>query len=87
MWLTTIENKYFVKMLWHLLDEYVKVTVLLVCSICNFFFLSLICALFSYISTNYIKSGNAAIVFCHGSYNVFHYSSTMQFWWATLSFF
>ena len=32
LWLTTIENKYFVKMLWHLLGECVKVTVLLVCS-------------------------------------------------------
>ena len=30
--LTTTENKCFVKMLWHLLGECVKVTVLLVCS-------------------------------------------------------
>ena len=35
LWPTTTENKCFVKMLWHLLGEYVKVTVLLVCSICT----------------------------------------------------
>ena len=35
MWPTTTENKCFVKMLWHLLGEYVKATVLLVCSICT----------------------------------------------------
>ena len=29
---TTTKNKYFVKMLWHLLGECVKVTVFLVCS-------------------------------------------------------
>ena len=45
MWLTTTENKCFVKMLWHLLDECVKVIVLLVCSggtvatVATFFFL------------------------------------------------
>ena len=33
LWLTTIENKYFVKILWYLLGEYVKTTILLVCSI------------------------------------------------------
>ena len=32
LWPTTIENKCFVKMLWHLLGECVKTTVLLVCS-------------------------------------------------------
>ena len=54
LWPTITENKYFVKMLWHLLGEYVKVTVLLVCSICivhRFFFFfpqSSICALFFY---------------------------------------
>ena len=32
LWLTTTENKYFVKMLWHLLGECIKTTVLLVCS-------------------------------------------------------
>ena len=54
LWLTTTENKCFAKMLWHLLGKYVKVTVLLVCSICTvhrafffFFFKSSICALFS----------------------------------------
>ena len=74
-------------MLWHLLGECVKVTVLLVCSICIFFFQSSICAIFSYISINYIKSSYAATVFCHCSYNVFHCSSMVQFWWANLSFF
>ena len=34
------KNKYFVKMLWHLLGECVKTTVLLVYSICIFFFQS-----------------------------------------------
>ena len=34
LWQTRTENKYFVKILWHLLGECVKVTVLLVCSIC-----------------------------------------------------
>ena len=52
-----------------------------------FFFQSSICALFSYISINYIKSGYAATVFCHYSYNIFHCSSIVQFWWAALSFF
>ena len=82
LWPTIIENKYFVKMLWHLLGKCVKVIVLLVCSICTVhrFFLffifsqSSICALFS-------------IVFLHGSYSVFHCSSTVPFWLATLSFF
>ena len=32
LWPTTIENKCFVNMLWHLLGEYLKTTVLLVCS-------------------------------------------------------
>ena len=32
LWSTTTENKCFVKTLWHLLSEYVKTTVLLVCS-------------------------------------------------------
>ena len=35
LWPTTIKNKCFVKMLWHLLGEFVKATVLLVCSICT----------------------------------------------------
>ena len=60
LWPTTNENKCFVKMLWHLLGECVKATVILVCSICTFFFQSSICAIFSYISINYIKSGYAA---------------------------
>ena len=77
LWPTTNENKCFVKMLWHLLGECVKATVLLVCSICTFFFQSSICAIFSYISINYIKSGYAATMFCHCSYNVFHCSSTV----------
>ena len=79
LWLTTIENKCFVKMLWHLLGEYVKTTILLVCSICTvhrfFYFIfsqSSICALFS-------------TEFLHCSYNVFHCSSTIPFWLATLS--
>ena len=84
LWLTTTENKCFVKMLWHLLGEYVKTTVLLVCSICTvhrffyffilFFSQSSICALFS-------------TEFLHCSYSVFHCSSTVPFWLATLSFF
>ena len=32
LWPTTTENKYFVKILWHLLGECVKATVVLVCS-------------------------------------------------------
>ena len=32
LWSTTTENKCFVKMLWHLLGECVKATVLLICS-------------------------------------------------------
>ena len=35
LWPTTTENKCFVKMLWHLLGEYVKGTILLICSICT----------------------------------------------------
>ena len=86
LWLIITENKYFVKILWHLLGECIKTTILLVCSTCTFFFQSLICALFSYISINYVKSGYTATVFCHCLYNVFHCSSTVQFWWVNLSF-
>ena len=32
LWPTTTKNKCSVKMLWHLLGEYIKATVLLVCS-------------------------------------------------------
>ena len=39
------------------------------------------------LSINYIKSGDAVTVFCHCSYNASHYSSIVQFWWGTLSFF
>ena len=39
------------------------------------------------LSINYIKSGDAITVFCHCSYNASHYSSIVQFWWGTLSFF
>ena len=81
LWPTTTENKYLVKMLWHLWGEYVKATVLLVCSICTiyrffifYFSQSSICTLFSK-------------VFLHCSYSVFHYSSTVPFWLANLSFF
>ena len=56
LWLTTTENKCFVKMLWHLLGECVKVTVLLVCSsgtvvtiATKFFFFSLPFVLFSFL--------------------------------------
>ena len=77
LWPTTTENKCFVKISWHLLGKCVKVAVLLVCSICTFFFLSSICALFSHISINYIKSGNAATIFCQCSYNIFRYSAIL----------
>ena len=47
MWLTITENKCFMKMLWHLLGECVKPTVLLVCSsgtvATEFFFKSSVC--------------------------------------------
>ena len=76
LWLTTTENKCFVKMLWHLLGECVKVTVLLVYSICTFFFQSSICALFSLI----YKIANACTMILHGT-------STMPFYWVTLSLF
>ena len=49
LWPTTTENKYFVKMLWHLLDKCVKVTVLLVCSsgtVATMFFLFLFSSVF-----------------------------------------
>ena len=81
LWLTTTENKYFVKMLWHLLGKCIKATVLLVCSICTvhrffffFFSKSLIGALFS-------------TVFLHCSNSIFHCSSTVPFWLATFFFF
>ena len=56
LWSTTTENKCFVKTLWHLLSEYVKTTVLLVCSSDTvaiaatlFFFLqSSVCTFFSF---------------------------------------
>ena len=49
LWPTTTENKYFVKILWHLLDECVKVTILLVCSsdtVATTFFLFLFSSIF-----------------------------------------
>ena len=45
LWPTITENKCFVKMLWHLLGEYVKATIFLLCSICTihcFLFLYLV---------------------------------------------
>ena len=74
LWPATTENKCFVKMLWHLLSKYVKTIVLLVCPSSFFFFFSQssICVLFS-------------TVFFHYSYNIFHCSSIVLFWWATLS--
>ena len=92
LWPTTTENKCFVKMLWHLLDECVKITVLLVCSICahhHFFFIfsqSSICALFF---TIFFLFGMSTIftIFLYCSYSIFHCSSTVPFWLATLSFF
>ena len=79
LWPTTIKNKCFVKMLWHLLGECVKATILLVCSICivNLFFFFPRHQFVLFFS----------IVFFYCSYNVFHYSSTVPFWLATLSFF
>ena len=79
LWPTTNKNKYFVKMLWHLLGECVKATVLLVCSIyivhCFFFFF-LVIDLCSF-----------STILLHCLYIVFHCSSTIPFWLATLTFF
>ena len=61
LWLTTTKNKCFAKMLWHLLGEYVKTTVLLVCSICIvhhfFYFFPVIdlCSFFYRIFTLFIQ--------------------------------
>ena len=55
LWPATTKNKCFVKMFWHLLDECVKATVLLVCSIrTSFFFIFFsiidLCSFFLYIT-------------------------------------
>ena len=64
LWPITTENKCFVKMLWHLLGECVKVTVLLVYSICTFFFQFVLFFLI-------YKSVNARMVFLHFTFSVF----------------
>ena len=64
LWPTTTKNKCFVKMLWHLLGECVKVTVLLVYSICTFFFQFVLFFLI-------YKSVNARMVFLHFTFSVF----------------
>ena len=148
LWLTTTENKYFVEILWHLLGEYVKTTIFLVCSICTvhhffyflflffpnhqfvlffykivalfiqrfslfiysfilvshfvFFFFSFLFLIFSlwlntfgffnmYCSSFFFFFSQSSICalfstkFLHYSYSVFHCSSTVPFWLATLS--
>ena len=67
LWPTTTKNKYFVKILWHLLSECVKVIVLLICSICTFFFFNHWFVLFFLI----YKSANACTVFLHCTSSVF----------------
>ena len=60
LWPTTTENKSFVKMLWYLLGECIKTTVLLVGSICTFFFNHRFVLFFLL----YIKSRMRAQCFC-----------------------
>ena len=84
LWPITTKNKYFVKMLWHLLGEYVKLTVLLVYSICTVhrFFYFLLLFFPSYQNILFFLQ-----YFFHCSYSVFHCSSTVPFWLATFLFF
>ena len=49
LWPITTKNKCFVKMWWHLLGGCVKVTILLVCSICIFFLIMDLYSFFLYI--------------------------------------
>ena len=68
IWQTTTKNKCFVKMLWHLLGEYVKTIVLLVCSICTFFFF------FNHRFVLFVliyKSANGCAVLLHCTSSVF----------------
>ena len=84
LWQITTENKFFVKMLWHLLGEYVKATILLVYSICTvhrfFYYLFLF-----FLSHRFVLF--FLQYFLHCSYIVFHCSSTVPFWLATFFFF
>ena len=68
LWPTTTKNKCFVKMLWHLLSECVKATILLVCSICTFFFFSNRQFVLFFLI---YKSANARTVFLHCTSSVF----------------
>ena len=79
LWPTIIENKYFVKMLWHLLGKCVKVIVLLVCSICTvhhfffiFYFFPIIdlCSFFYSIFARFIQRFS---LFIYGSILVNHF--------------
>ena len=83
LWPTTTENKCFVKMVWHLLSECVKIKVLLVCSsgtvvIVFFFFFSLPFVLFFKLCR---YSTCALFIQCT------HCSSTVEIWWGTIFFF
>ena len=69
LWPTTTENKYFVKILWHLLGEYVKTTVLLCCSsgtvatgATKFFFFSFFSLLFVLFFLNIYKNPH---IYCY----------------------
>ena len=75
LWPTTTENKCFVKMLWHLLGECIKITILLICSICTvhhlFFFLVInLCSLFYNIFALLIQHFS---LFIYGSILVSHF--------------
>ena len=83
LWPITTKNKCFVKMWWHLLGGCVKVTILLVCSICTFFFFSII-NLYSFFL--YIKARISIQCFCIVHPVFLRCTYTMPFCWATLSF-
>ena len=82
LWPTTTKNKCFVKMLWHLLGECVKTTILLICSICTFFFLIIdLCSFFLY-----IKARMCVQCFCTVHLVFLRCTSTTPFCWASICF-
>ena len=82
LWPTTTKNKYFVKILWHLLGECVKATLLLVCSICTFFFNHRFVLFFLI----YIKARMRIQCFCTIHPMFLCCTSTVPFCWATFFF-
>ena len=94
LWPTTTEHKCFVKMLWHLLGECVKITVLLDCSICTvhrFFFFFQVIDLCSFFYSIFALFKQRFSLFIYSSILVSHFfflnSSYSTKWHSSYIFF